>query len=172
MAHPLSSGDTVGHPEPDGTPAATPAPAVLPLAPTAGGRLGVVAGGAVLPARWLDGVGPAAAGRQALVVFDGGDPTRPVVVGLVAVPIEGLVDLDGPPAPAEPATADASDPPPLSVWADGREVRVEATHRIELRCGEASLTLRADGKVEVRGTHILSRSSGPHRIKGGSVDIN
>ena len=49
---------------------------------------------------------------------------------------------------------------------------VEAASELVLRCGEASLTLRADGKVVVRGTHILSHSSGPHRLKGGSFSIN
>ena len=161
------------------TPAAVAAsagwvPAVCPLAADARGRVGVVADGEVRPARQLEGVGPLVAGRQALVVFDGGDPARPVVVGVLAAPIEHLVELvsaDAPPAASEPS-ADGPSASPLSVRADGREVSIEAADRIELRCGEASLTLRRDGKVEIRGTHILSRSSGPNRVKGGSVDIN
>ena len=49
---------------------------------------------------------------------------------------------------------------------------VEAADELVLRCGQASLTLRADGKVVVRGTHILSHATGPHRLKGGSFSIN
>ena len=49
---------------------------------------------------------------------------------------------------------------------------VEADRQIELRCGKASLTLRRDGKVVVRGTHVVSASSGPNKIKGASVALN
>ena len=162
-------------PEPD---AAAPAPlglapVVCPLAVGADGRVGVVVDGRVRAAARIDGTGPLAAGRRALVVFDGGDPGRPVVVGLIASPLEALVDLDASADDRLPAPTTA--PPaeqPVTVWADGRQVLVEARDQLELRCGEASLTLRADGKVEIRGTHVLSRSSGPNRIKGGSVSIN
>ena len=47
-----------------------------------------------------------------------------------------------------------------------------AEHEIVLRCGKASLTLTRAGKVLIRGTYLLSRSSGVNRIKGGSVQIN
>ena len=49
---------------------------------------------------------------------------------------------------------------------------LSAEKEIVLRCGEASITLRADGKIILRGTHLLQRSSGPLRLKGGSVSIN
>ena len=47
-----------------------------------------------------------------------------------------------------------------------------AESEIVLRCGEASITLTRAGKVLIRGTYLLSRSSGVNRIKGGSVQIN
>ena len=60
----------------------------------------------------------------------------------------------------------------VQIEADGQRVTVEARDELVLRCGEASVSLRADGKVVVRGTHIVSHSTGPHRIKGGSLSIN
>jgi hypothetical protein len=49
---------------------------------------------------------------------------------------------------------------------------LEAQEEIVLKCGEGSITLRKDGKIIIKGTHLLSRASGPNRIKGGSVQIN
>ena len=60
----------------------------------------------------------------------------------------------------------------LEVSVDGEKVRLEAEHDIELKCGQASLTLRYDGRIELRGTHILSASRGPNRVKGATIDLN
>lgn len=54
---------------------------------------------------------------------------------------------------------------------DGR-VRIAAPEQLELRCGKASLVLKGDGRVTVRGTRIVSASSGPQKIKGASVELN
>jgi hypothetical protein len=51
-------------------------------------------------------------------------------------------------------------------------VRIAAPEQLELRCGRASLVLKGDGRVTVRGTRIVSASSGPHKIKGASVELN
>ena len=47
-----------------------------------------------------------------------------------------------------------------------------ARREIVLRCGNASITLTRAGKIILRGTYVLSRSSGVNKIKGGSVQIN
>jgi hypothetical protein len=47
-----------------------------------------------------------------------------------------------------------------------------AEREIVLRCGQASVTLTRAGKIILRGTYVLSRSSGVNRIAGGSVQIN
>jgi hypothetical protein len=49
---------------------------------------------------------------------------------------------------------------------------VSARKQLVFRCGRASITLTEDGKVLIQGTYLSSRSSGVHRIKGGSVQIN
>ncbi len=121
------------------------------------------------PARLLSGLDrdaltrPGNQGREVLVVFDGGNPDRPIVVGLLEDPLEHLVRL-------EVSEEQAEQPKEFQV--DGKRVILEAEEEVVLRCGEGSITLRKDGKIVIRGTHILSRSSGPHRIKGGSVNIN
>ncbi|MCH9686575.1 MAG: hypothetical protein K0V04_34400 [Deltaproteobacteria bacterium] len=91
----------------------------------------------------------------ALLLFEDGDPGRPIVVGLLHDKV-----------PAAPAT------PPVEVEADGRRVEVEAADELVLRCGQASLVLRRNGRVIIRGTYVETRSKGVNRIKGGSVQIN
>lgn len=61
---------------------------------------------------------------------------------------------------------------PVDVVVDAERVRIEAAHELELRCGSASLVLRRDGEVLVRGAEIVSRASGAQKIRGASVQIN
>jgi uncharacterized protein (DUF2345 family) len=56
--------------------------------------------------------------------------------------------------------------------ADGKRVRLVAKDEIVLECGKASITLRRNGRVIVRGTHVETNSEGTNRIKGGHVRIN
>ena len=51
-------------------------------------------------------------------------------------------------------------------------VVVCATESLELKCGDASIDLRADGKVMVRGEDVLLRAKGTQRIRAGTVSIN
>ena len=88
------------------------------------------------------------------MVFEEGNPFRPVIVGL----------LRQSPSKAENGT--------IRVDADAHRLVLEASSEVVLRCGEASITLTRDGRVTIRGASLLSRSSGPNRIKGASVQIN
>lgn len=62
--------------------------------------------------------------------------------------------------------------PPLQAEVDGRQVEIEAAETLTLRCGQASITLTADGQVLLRGTYVSSHSTGTQRIKGAAVRIN
>lgn len=88
--------------------------------------------------------------REALVVFENEAADKPIVIGLLA--------------PAPGTVADAT--------VDGRRVVLDAQDEVVLRCGEASITLRRNGRVVIRGTYVETRSQGVNRIKGGSVQIN
>ena len=57
---------------------------------------------------------------------------------------------------------------------DGRcgHVSIEGAESLTLKCGEASIDLRADGKVMVRGEDVLLRAKGTQRIRAGTVSIN
>jgi hypothetical protein len=63
-------------------------------------------------------------------------------------------------------------PPPSEVEVDGEKLVLEARREVTLRCGKASITMTADGRVTIRGTQVLSRSDGPNRVQGASVQLN
>jgi Domain of unknown function (DUF6484) len=95
--------------------------------------------------------------QAALLLFEEGDPGRPIVVGLLRDEV--------PRTTVEPGSV-------VEVEADGRRVEVEAADELVLRCGQASIVLRRNGRVIIRGTYVETRSKGVNRIKGGSVLIN
>jgi hypothetical protein len=151
-------------------PEATSAQVVTVVSVTADGtpevEFGV--GGPVVPARLAVAVtrerieAAIARRQQTVVLFEGGDPSRPLIVGF----IEPVL----PPAPVTPAEPGTS----LVVEADvdGKRVRVTAQDEIVLECGSASVTLRRNGRVVIRGTYVETRSEGTNRIRGGQVQIN
>lgn len=112
----------------------------------------------------LDDAALAAAAREgqdALVVFEEGDAARPVVVALLRSRTP-LVDSLVAPAPAGDEVA----------CVDGRRVVLEGKEEVVLRCGKASLTLRGDGTVVLRGVNVVSQAQQVHKIRGGKVQIN
>jgi hypothetical protein len=52
------------------------------------------------------------------------------------------------------------------------ELVLEARQNLTLRCGEGSITIRADGKILIKGTDLVSSARRMNRIKGGAVSIN
>lgn len=107
-----------------------------------------------LAARSTALLGPADIGAQVALMFENGDPARPLVIGRL---------LD--PAAAAPV-------PASHVKLDEQCLELRAEQEIVLRCGKASITLTRAGKVIIQGAYLSSRSSGVNRIKGGSVQIN
>lgn len=63
------------------------------------------------------------------------------------------------------------DPPPAQEGLP-EKVHIESEEEIVIRCGKSRIAMRADGRIEIRGGHLISRSSGPNKIKGGSVQLN
>jgi hypothetical protein len=124
--------------------------------------------GAPLPARSAASLGPSATGREAALMFEGGDARKPFIVGLIEDPAPPPAAVEA--APESPAEGEA--PRPFRVEVDGERVVLEAEKEIVFRCGKASITLTRAGKVLIRGEYVLTRSAGVNRIQGGSVQIN
>lgn len=66
----------------------------------------------------------------------------------------------------------AEDMQDLSVHADGKRTTIAAKNEVELKCGKGSILLKKNGKVIIKGSEVISRSTGANKIKGASVNIN
>lgn len=100
------------------------------------------------PAAMLDG-------QPVLLLLEDGDPALPIIVGLVSDTLPG-----------------AGTPTDEGFEVNGRRLSFEGREQVELRCGQASITLRADGQVIVKGTRLMSRASESNKIRGATVLIN
>lgn len=118
--------------------------------------------GGPLPARStvaLDAATVAAAiaeARGVVLLFEDRRPDAPIITGVLQ--------------PLELAPGDER--PDFDARVDGERVEIEGRDEIVLRCGKASITLRRNGRVVIRGTYVETRSRGVNRVKGGSVEIN
>ncbi len=104
------------------------------------------------PARTTLPLRPEDVGAELVLLFEAGDPGRPIVVGRLCDPGPAVARVD--------------------LVRDGDRLVLEAEREIVLRCGKASITLTRAGKVLIRGAYLSSRSSGVNRIKGASVQLN
>lgn len=101
--------------------------------------------------------------QEALLLFEEGDPARPVIVSLLRSATPHLdAALTTGPLPAGEKVARV----------DGRRVEIEGREEVVLRCGKASITLRRDGKVVVRGVDVVTQADAVQKIRGGKIRIN
>jgi len=123
--------------------------------------------------------------QPAVVVFERGDRSRPLILGfLEPLDVNPLSPEAASATPGERTEAHASgdtkvaradEPavmPCIEADVDGRRVRLTAQDEIVLQCGSASVTLRRNGRVVIRGAYVETHSEGTNRIKGGQVQIN
>jgi len=112
------------------------------------------------------------ASRAVVLTFENADPELPIIIGIIQPPIaeqaaetaRAASDNTRPTVEEESAVIEAN--------VDGKRVRIVAQDEIVLECGSASITLRRNGRVVVRGTYVETYSEGTNRIKGGQVRIN
>lgn len=107
---------------------------------------------AALPARSLCELSSDMIGWEVALLFQGGDPRKPLIVGPIVDPVRSAATHH--------------------VLCDGDHVRITANERIELRCGKATIIMESDGRITIRGSHINSHASGAQRIRGGSINLN
>ncbi|MCO5066555.1 MAG: phage baseplate assembly protein V [Rhizobiaceae bacterium] len=105
-----------------------------------------------LAARSLCELDGSAVGAEVALLFEEGDPARPLIVGRIVAPAVKKSEVQ--------------------VVRDGQTVCIEAEARLELRCGDASIILEKDGRISIRGTQLTSHARGVNRIKGAAVHLN
>jgi hypothetical protein len=119
---------------------------------------------ALLPARSTVLVKKDDTGREIALMFEEGNPERPMIMGFIQHPesvsstlLQKILSTEN---------------KPVNAQIDNRRLTITAEKEIVLQCGKASVTLTKDGKILVRGTYLSSRSSGPNLLKGASVQLN
>jgi hypothetical protein len=118
------------------------------------------------------------AGRQVALLFNQGNPEKPVIMGLIHSPLQELIEnfeiaaADDTSEANNDADKPHADKKMNDVFLDGERLVLEGKKEIVLKCGESSITLTRAGKILIRGKYLLNRSSGVNRILGGSVQIN
>ena len=114
-------------------------------------------GSAAIAARAVVDLHGAHVGKQVVLMFEGGDLVKPIIMGII-----------------RDAQTSALEPRPghVELDVDGERMVVTAKQQLVLRCGKASITLTNAGKVLIEGEYVSSRSTGVNRIKGGSVQLN
>lgn len=103
------------------------------------------------------------AGAPVLIVLEESDPTRPIVVGL-------LRDGVKPEAIREELHLDLTRE--RDVLVDGQRLVFDAQEEVQIRCGKSTIVMQPDGKIVIRGTNLISRSSGANKIKGARINLN
>ena len=108
---------------------------------------------------------------QVLLTFEQSDLSLPIIVGVVG---DCLFESPGDAVETDNEhIVDFSDNQTKpKVVVDGQAVMFDAKDEIVFRCGKSSILLRKDGKVVIKGTNVISRSSCSNKIKGSSVSIN
>lgn len=115
--------------------------------------------GQVVSARTVVALRREMIGSSCVIVFEDGDPQRPIILGVIADPRRQNTSL----IPPQKS---------MSVQADDERIEITAEREIVLKCGDASITLTRAGKVIIKGNYILSRATGYNKIKGAAIDIN
>lgn len=105
-----------------------------------------------LPARSLTGLTSDMVGSEVALLFQDGDPAKPLIVGRIVEPARKTITPQ--------------------VVRDGERVRIIGEERIELRCGKATILMEKDGRITIRGTYVTSQASATNRVRGGSIDLN
>ncbi len=128
------------------------------------GRMEAVAANAV----WMRDVPDWTRCRElpALLAFEDGDESRPIIVGLLAEP--PLAE----PSPSQSSLGQSAVEVPERLRGTPEVLRLQSEEEIVLECGKAKIALRKDGRICILGGYLLSRATGVNKVKGASVQIN
>jgi len=102
-------------------------------------------------------------GQEVLLGFDKDDPSSPIIIDTLHSPLDEA---------AEPSNYVLETQDAEAIDVVRKRIMLDAEEEIVLKCGEASITLTCAGKVLIKGSYVISRSSGTNSIKGSSVRIN
>lgn len=101
-------------------------------------------------------------GDSVLILVPGGEGEHGVVLGRIG-PARALISSE---------VSDLIEGESESSSGLPETLVLEAKKSLTLRVGDGSITIRADGKILIKGKDLVSHAQRTNRIKGGSVSIN
>lgn len=104
---------------------------------------------------------------ESVIELSEADLGETVILGFIGGQVDDPVILGRTRRPRREATS-----PPVEFELDGHHVQLSAKRELSLRCGSASITMTADGRVTIKGRQITSQATGAHRIRGGTIKLN
>ncbi len=110
-----------------------------------------------IPAQHLCQLTPEDTGSQCAIMFSAGDSKQPVIMGLLQ---QTVIALD----------TRSDDAPVIEEHAEA--IHIHAEKRLSFQCGNASIQMTADGRIELHGSTIVNHATGLNRIRGASVKLN
>lgn len=102
-----------------------------------------------LPSRATVAVNGEHIGREVALMFEMNDVRKPVIIGLMHAPEHSY-----------------------DIVSDGDIVSISAEREIHITCGDSSIRMDKNGKIEIEGMDIVSRASRRNDIKGGMIKLN
>jgi len=107
------------------------------------------------PAQALCPLEPFSTNIQCALMFEAGHRDKPVIMGWLQQPVIALTVSDE-----------------AKIECRKGAVNLHAATEINLHCGQASIRMNANGRIELRGTTVVSHSTGLNRIRGAAVKVN
>ena len=97
----------------------------------------------------------------------------PIVMGVIRRVLDDVLNLQADDSHSaksiDGANVESGKP---EILVDGNKLELSAADEITLRCGKSSITLNKNGKILIKGEHMLNRTSGSYKIKSGSIQLN
>ena len=118
-------------------------------------------------------------GKDVAISFAQNQGGMPIVMGVIRRLLDDVITQQQPGQVVEPSVnpevdlssaIDSTNKPEIIV--DGNKIELSAPEEITLRCGKASITLNKNGKILLKGEHVLNRMAGAFKVKSGSVHLN
>jgi phage gp45-like len=97
-------------------------------------------------------------GSEVALLFEDGRKDSPLIIGCIMEPVRLPTEVR-PEAPVVKAD-------------DDQPIVIKSRRSLEFRCGKASIVMKADGRVTIRGTQILTRAERTNRVQGATVALN
>jgi uncharacterized protein DUF6484 len=120
--------------------------------------------GPILPASSCVSLRLQDVGREVVLMLSTTDPQQRLLIGVVqSMTRDTLIESSD----TEPRKRQD-----LEFEIEGKTIVISAAESLTMRCGDSSITLTRDGKVVIRGIHVVSHAAGVNRIRGGAVQLN